>query len=180
MYKLRLQYNTKTSGCPCTILVHTAALTPALATVARSPSRAGRPAPPHAAPRRNAALPDAHARDPVAGPWIFHGTGISCRHCRTRESKHVVESVSSETAVVSAAAAGRRPLHQLASSSRQVTPQSTNEQPTMNTGPGQALDLRLGLTKPDDTAFPLRWGIIGCGNISACWCESLRLVEGAT
>jgi predicted dehydrogenase len=42
----------------------------------------------------------------------------------------------------------------------------------MNTGPGQALDLRLGLTKSEDVSFPLRWGIIGCGNISACWCES--------
>ncbi len=41
----------------------------------------------------------------------------------------------------------------------------------MNSGHGQALDLRLGLTKPEDVGFALRWGIIGCGrscSIQSC------------
>eukprot|EP00439_Symbiodinium_sp_Y106_P033842 s333_g4.t1 len=41
------------------------------------------------------------------------------------------------------------------------------------------LDLRLGLTKPEDTAFRLRWGILGCGPISSDWCKCLKEVPGA-
>lgn len=41
------------------------------------------------------------------------------------------------------------------------------------------LDIRLGLTKPQDVAHKLRWGIIGCGPISADWCKSLKDVPGA-
>ena len=41
------------------------------------------------------------------------------------------------------------------------------------------LDIRQGLTKADDVAFPLRWGIIGAGSISAQWVGCLRQCKGA-
>ncbi|MDA0791702.1 MAG: Gfo/Idh/MocA family oxidoreductase [Proteobacteria bacterium] len=41
------------------------------------------------------------------------------------------------------------------------------------------MDVRLGLTKAEDVAHPLRWGIIGTGNISAQWVLSLRACAGA-
>jgi len=42
------------------------------------------------------------------------------------------------------------------------------------------LDIRLGLTKPEDVAFPLRWGILGAGRISAQWVDCLQACKGAT
>lgn len=42
------------------------------------------------------------------------------------------------------------------------------------------VDVRQGLTKPADVAFPLRWGILGTGSISAQWVLSLRGCKGAT
>ena len=41
-------------------------------------------------------------------------------------------------------------------------------------------DVRLGLTRAEDVAFPLRWGIIGAGEISRQWVLSSRECEGAT
>ena len=41
-------------------------------------------------------------------------------------------------------------------------------------------DVRLGLTRAEDVAFPLRWGIIGAGDISRQWVLSSRECEGAT
>jgi dihydrodiol dehydrogenase / D-xylose 1-dehydrogenase (NADP) len=41
-------------------------------------------------------------------------------------------------------------------------------------------DIRLGLTKADDSSFPLRWGIFGTGTISQQWVEALKACEGAT
>lgn len=41
-------------------------------------------------------------------------------------------------------------------------------------------DVRLGLTRTEDVAFPLRWGIIGAGEISRQWVLSSRECEGAT
>lgn len=41
------------------------------------------------------------------------------------------------------------------------------------------MDVRRGLTRPEDVAFPLNWGIIGTGNISADWVRALRDVPGA-
>ncbi|CAE7465950.1 dhdh, partial [Symbiodinium pilosum] len=41
------------------------------------------------------------------------------------------------------------------------------------------LDVRLGLTKPEDVSFKLRWGILGCGPISSDWCKCLKEVPGA-
>lgn len=46
--------------------------------------------------------------------------------------------------------------------------------------PSTPLDVRRGVTKAKDTAFPLRWGIIGAGDISSDWCKSLLDVPGAT
>ncbi len=45
--------------------------------------------------------------------------------------------------------------------------------------PSTPLDIRRGLTDPGDTAFPLRWGILGTGNISSQWVKSARAVPGA-
>ena len=42
------------------------------------------------------------------------------------------------------------------------------------------MDVRLGITKSADVAFPLRWGIIGAGRISAQWVMCLHACEGAT
>ena len=42
------------------------------------------------------------------------------------------------------------------------------------------MDVRLNITKLADVAFPLRWGIIGAGSISAQWVMCLRECEGAT
>ena len=42
------------------------------------------------------------------------------------------------------------------------------------------LDVRRELTDPKDTAFPLRWGILGAGNVSRQWALSLKGVPGAT
>ena len=42
------------------------------------------------------------------------------------------------------------------------------------------LDVRRGLTDPKDTAFPLRWGILGAGNVSRQWALSLKGCAGAT
>jgi dihydrodiol dehydrogenase / D-xylose 1-dehydrogenase (NADP) len=39
------------------------------------------------------------------------------------------------------------------------------------------LDITSGATRGSDAAFPLRWGILGCGSISADWCRALK--EGA-
>jgi len=41
------------------------------------------------------------------------------------------------------------------------------------------LDVRLGLTKPEDVSYKLRWGILGCGPISSDWCKCLKEVPGA-
>jgi dihydrodiol dehydrogenase / D-xylose 1-dehydrogenase (NADP) len=42
------------------------------------------------------------------------------------------------------------------------------------------MDVRLGLTKADDVAHPLRWGILGTGNISSQWVHSLKACAGAS
>ena len=41
-------------------------------------------------------------------------------------------------------------------------------------------DIRLGLTKADDSSFPLRWGIFGTSTISQYWVEALKACKGAT
>lgn len=41
------------------------------------------------------------------------------------------------------------------------------------------LDVRLGLTRPEDVRFKLRWGFIGCGPITSDWCKCLQEVPGA-
>ncbi len=41
------------------------------------------------------------------------------------------------------------------------------------------LDVRQGLTKAEDVAHPLNWGIIGSGNISSQWVKSLQPVPGS-
>ena len=46
--------------------------------------------------------------------------------------------------------------------------------------PATPLDVRRGLTKAEDVAFPLRWGIIGTGSISAQWVGCLRQCPGAS
>ena len=42
------------------------------------------------------------------------------------------------------------------------------------------LDVSQGLTTADDVNFPLRWGILGAGNISRQWVLSTRGCRGAT
>lgn len=46
--------------------------------------------------------------------------------------------------------------------------------------PSTPMDVRLGLTKAQDVAHPLRWGILGTGNISSQWVHSLTACTGAT
>ena len=46
--------------------------------------------------------------------------------------------------------------------------------------PSTPRDVRIGLTDPADVAFPLRWGIIGTGWISAQWVMCLRACTGAS
>ena len=46
--------------------------------------------------------------------------------------------------------------------------------------PATPLDVRRGLTKAEDVAFPLRWGIVGTGSISAQWVGCLRQCPGAS
>ena len=46
--------------------------------------------------------------------------------------------------------------------------------------PSTPLDVRTGATSADDVAHPLRWGILGTGNISAQWVGCLRQCAGAT
>ena len=41
------------------------------------------------------------------------------------------------------------------------------------------LDVRQGLTKAEDVAHPLNWGIIGSANISSQWVKSLQPVPGS-
>ena len=41
-------------------------------------------------------------------------------------------------------------------------------------------DVRLGMTAAENKKHPLRWGIIGAGNISSQWVLSLRGCPGAT
>ena len=45
--------------------------------------------------------------------------------------------------------------------------------------PSTPLDVRRGDTQAADVAFPLRWGILGAGSISAQWVESTRACKGA-
>ncbi|MCY3812647.1 MAG: Gfo/Idh/MocA family oxidoreductase [Gammaproteobacteria bacterium] len=46
--------------------------------------------------------------------------------------------------------------------------------------PSTPLDVRQGVTDAKDIAHPLRWGILGTGNISAQWVWCLQQVPGAT
>ena len=51
--------------------------------------------------------------------------------------------------------------------------------PSQTTPPATPLDIRQGHTKADDVAFPLRWGILGAGAISAQWVGCLHQCPGA-
>ena len=51
---------------------------------------------------------------------------------------------------------------------------------TNNMSLSTPLDLRRGVTDAADVAFPLRWGILGAGNISVQWVWALHACEGAT
>ena len=51
---------------------------------------------------------------------------------------------------------------------------------TNNMSLSTPLDIRRGVTEAADVAFPLRWGILGAGNISAQWVWALHACEGAT
>ena len=46
--------------------------------------------------------------------------------------------------------------------------------------PSTPMDVRLGLTNADDVTHPLRWGIIGAGEISRQWVGAVRACKGAT
>jgi dihydrodiol dehydrogenase / D-xylose 1-dehydrogenase (NADP) len=46
--------------------------------------------------------------------------------------------------------------------------------------PGTPRDIRFGLTKAEDVAYPLRWGILGAGEISRQWVLASSACEGAT
>ena len=46
--------------------------------------------------------------------------------------------------------------------------------------PSTPRDVRVGATDPADVAFPLRWGIISAGRISAQWAMCLHACAGAT
>jgi len=46
--------------------------------------------------------------------------------------------------------------------------------------PGTPMDIRLGLTKAEDVAFPLRWGILGAGEISRQWVHAVQGYASAT
>lgn len=46
--------------------------------------------------------------------------------------------------------------------------------------PHTPLDVRRGLTDPKDVAYPLKWGILGAGNVSRQWVLSLCGCPGAT
>ena len=46
--------------------------------------------------------------------------------------------------------------------------------------PSAPLDVRQGITDAKDVAHPLRWGILGTGNISSQWVWCLQQVPGAT
>lgn len=46
--------------------------------------------------------------------------------------------------------------------------------------PSAPLDVRLGMTRAEDVAHPLRWGVIGTGRISEQWVMCLAQCPGAT
>ena len=45
--------------------------------------------------------------------------------------------------------------------------------------PGTPRDIRLGMTQAEDVAFPLRWGILGAGEISRQWVLALSACQTA-
>ena len=47
-------------------------------------------------------------------------------------------------------------------------------------GDATPLDVRRGQTDPKDVAYPLRWGVIGAGNISRQWVLSTQACSGAS
>ena len=60
-----------------------------------------------------------------------------------------------------------------------VKPRTMNSDTTA-LPPSTPMDVRLGMTRAEDVAFPLRWGIIGAGNISRQWVPALHACKGAT